>query len=489
MVKDYFQDIVPPAENSRSSVGVRKLRPSTPPEEVPMMDTSSPESSEIDYVDDTLELEPETASPPPRGIRSINIPGRSRPRPSIVDARDMPSLGRNYPRRGSTLSRGWIWGLAGVSVLSLGLLGLFVFRDTTVTLLARSRAITFDQSAQFIAYPSGTVATGTLSYTRSEIKSSDSETVDGTGTVAAQMKASGTVTVYNNYSISSVRLVKNTRFETPSGLLFRAPADILIPGKHGTVPGRVDVTIVADQAGQEYNIAPIPRLSIPGLKSNVPMYANVYAQSSKPMEGGFAGNQVGVADAVRKAAVAAIRARLAQEISRSIESLNSATSTVFAELAQVTYVDMPDVDDTNGKVHIYESVRAEVPILDPNILAASVAHMSNIDINNSLVTLSKGTGYGALMASSTPIVLGTDALNFSLVGQASLVWNIDTRGLAQALAGKDQSVFQTLIGGFPGIETAHARIEPFWKSTFPTDPSKIHMILENQHSVSNAASQ
>ena len=30
-----------------------------------------------------------------------------------------------------------------------------------------------------------------------------------------------------------------------------------------------------------------------------------------------------------------------------------------------------------------------------------------------------------------------------------------------------------IVEGFAGIEEAHARIEPFWKSSFPEDPSAI----------------
>ena len=91
------------------------------------------------------------------------------------------------------------------------------------------------------------------------------------------MKASGSITVYNNYSTASVKLIKNTRFQTPAGLIFRVPADVVIPGKQGSTPGQVTVTVFADQVGQQYNIGPTPRLTVPGLQSNAAMYAQIYA--------------------------------------------------------------------------------------------------------------------------------------------------------------------------------------------------------------------
>jgi hypothetical protein len=63
-------------------------------------------------------------------------------------------------------------------------------------------------------------------------------------------------------------------------------------------------------------------------------------------------------------------------------------------------------------------------------------------------------------------------IDFNLTGKATLVWNIDTEALKNALANRHESAFQTIISGFPGIQGAHARIQPFWKSSFP-DTSKI----------------
>jgi hypothetical protein len=101
-----------------------------------------------------------------------------------------------------------------------------------------------------------------------------------------------------------------------------------------------------------------------------------------------------------------------------------------------------------------------------------------VDTANTPVTLIGGTGYGAQPTNSTPVVLGTDPVDFSLVGSAQILWSIDTSALAKALAGRDQSVFQTVIGGFPGIEAARARIEPFWNNSFPSDPSKINIVIQ-----------
>ena len=64
---------------------------------------------------------------------------------------------------------------------------------------------------------------------------------------------------------------------------------------------------------------------------------------------------------------------------------------------------------------------------------------------------------------------------FQLTGQAMLIWEVNASELAQALAGRDQSAFQTIVTGFPGIQSATARIEPFWSSAFPGDANRIRI--------------
>lgn len=59
-----------------------------------------------------------------------------------------------------------------------------------------------------------------------------------------------------------------------------------------------------------------------------------------------------------------------------------------------------------------------------------------------------------------------------------LVWDIDESELRSALAGKDKSAFEAIVSGFASIQEAKARIEPFWKSTFPEDPNDIKVTVQ-----------
>ncbi|HVM73873.1 MAG TPA: hypothetical protein VMU13_03305 [Candidatus Paceibacterota bacterium] len=496
MAKDYFQDIVPPSNGESSRPRGRKVPVAVEAESVELQYPHNVTSTTKDTFesDDDISTE-DTVFSPPRGIRNINMPTRPRYRSVSGEIGDVTSLGRNPPMRpprknfSYTLSYKWIWLLVLLCVLTLGFLSLFLFRQTTVTITPHSQALTFDQTAQFMAYPAATAATGTLAYTVAKTDISASETVASNGTTAVQTKASGSITVYNAYSASSITLIKNTRFQTPSGLIFRTPDDIVIPGKHAGTPGSVTVTVEADQTGPQYNIGPVSRFTVPGLQSQAALYAGVYAQSLGAMSGGASGTQAGVSADVRQSAINDIRSLLAQRANQFVTSLNSSSTVAFSGLSEITFSDAPDADATSSQVVITENAHVAVPIFASNAFAAAVAQTMAIDTNNTSVTLVGGNGYSAQSNDTTPVNLGTDPLNFSLVGSTRLVWMVDTNALAQALAGRDQSMFQTTITGFPGVEAARARIEPFWKNTFPSDPNAIKIIVTDPASKMSDQSQ
>lgn len=502
MAKDYFQDIVPPSA-SRSQGSKAKPAKARVSQIAAKKQSRPPAPPPVDIDDDTDEDTVETAQPvsydsqeetpeAPRGIRSINI-NPTRPTRSRIDgpdSREYPTLTMRtgaQPRQRSKKSHRWLWIMAAACVVILIGIALVALRPTTVTVTPREQAIVFDQSSQFVAYPAATAASGTLPYTVQSTTLSAFESVAGEGATHVDSKASGSITVYNNYSASSVKLVANTRFESANGLIFRTPATIVVPGKSGSAPGTVTVTVVADQAGPSYNIG-AAKFTVPGLKTTPAMYSGIYAQSSAAMSGGFSGTQTGVSDTQRAAAVADLRAQLQTQAIQFASSQQGASTTAFASLAQITYQDMPDTQSGSTSVQINESATVNVPVFPSDLFDSTVAFIENIDTGNSPTTLVPGDGYAAQLSSASSTDYGSDPIDFALVGNAQLVWQIDQSQLQQALAGKSQSAFQAIIASFPSIETAHARIEPFWSQTFPSNPSSIRIdVLPPQNATSTAS--
>ena len=127
-----------------------------------------------------------------------------------------------------------------------------------------------------------TVATG-LSFEVMQLSAEESGLVTATGISSGGQKASGKITVYNNYGSAFQRLIANTRFQTSDGKVYRIKGAISVPGM-----GMTEATVYADQAGEEYNIGPAD-FTLPGLKGGA-RFEKVFAKSKTTMAGGSGGN-------------------------------------------------------------------------------------------------------------------------------------------------------------------------------------------------------
>lgn len=116
-----------------------------------------------------------------------------------------------------------------------------------------------------------------------EASREEEKNFSATGETTQEGKAKGVIRVYNNYQQAQV-LVKNTRFQPPLDkvIYFRTTERVVVP-----VKSYVDIEVVADQSGPDYNIE-ASTFSIPGL-AGLPQYYSIYGKSFSPMTGGFVG--------------------------------------------------------------------------------------------------------------------------------------------------------------------------------------------------------
>ena len=117
------------------------------------------------------------------------------------------------------------------------------------------------------------------------------QTFQTTGIKDVSVKSSGKIKIYNAYSSSPQTLIVNTRFLSPEGKIFRITKAVTVPGakiQNGSiVPSYIEVAVVADQPGEQYNISPC-KFSIPGFKGT-DKYEKFYGQSENAMTGGYIG--------------------------------------------------------------------------------------------------------------------------------------------------------------------------------------------------------
>jgi hypothetical protein len=380
---------------------------------------------------------------------------------------------------GKTKSRTGIWITAGVSILALVIIAFLLFlRGTEITVVPRTHTVVFDEQTLYTATPEASAATGTLSYTVLTTTLEESVSVEATSSETVEDHASGKITILNTHSDEAVRLIKNTRFETSAGLIYRIRDSVVVPGMKGTSPGVLEVTVYADAPGERYNIGPVDRFTLPGLKTTAPdMFATVYARSTASMSGGFVGNRPKVSDRDLESARAQLRTRLQEKVQTAAKTDDSSVY-AFPELATVKYTSQSPTFDENGAARIIEQATLSTPAFSASEFAKSVAAATSADAGEGIVTIQDAGAFTVTLTEQTEApIIGEDSLQFTLSGSARFVWDVDSAALAQDLSGKEKDAFSAILESYPGIETAEATIRPFWKTTFPNDPSDIVVVV------------
>lgn len=426
------------------------------------------------------EQRPEADEPrltPERSIRNIEP---SAARAKLQRTRPVSIVNEEYVPLPESRSKWGVWVTALVSILVLAGAGaLVLFPSTSVAVTPHTQVVPFDSATSFIAYPESSTTAGSISYSVISQVFEDSAVVAANGVETVQEKATGQVTVYNSYSDKPVRLIKNTRFQAQNGLVYRIPASVDVPGKSAATPGSIQVTVFADQTGDSYNIPPQEKFTLPGLKSTADMYAGVYAKSTNAFTGGFSGERPAVAPATLDAARSEVRGRL-NEKAQSLAVTAPDGSLAFPGLTNVSFETLAPSSEPGGGVRIHEKATVVMPIFPEAAFAQAIGQAVSASAEGQTLSIRFNNAISAT-ASSTLAQgeMGQKPLVFSLSGTGQLIWKVDASVLSQALAGKEESAFQTIIQGFVSVEEARARITPFWQKRFPQDPAKIGITLED----------
>ena len=179
-----------------------------------------------------------------------------------------------------------LWGIAFVSLVILITALSAVFASTTFEVTPKVETVSFDQD--IMAYREVKDPAVSLVYTVMTVVREATRSVEATGEEAVSRVASGKIIIYNKYSTAGQRLIKNTRFESPDGLIFRIKDPITVPGAKKVngelVPGSVEAVVYADQPGDRYNIS-LSDFTIPSLGDP----HTAFTLDQRGVTGGFVG--------------------------------------------------------------------------------------------------------------------------------------------------------------------------------------------------------
>ncbi len=166
-----------------------------------------------------------------------------------------------------------------------------------------------------------TSTAGYLSYKAVPFTGTTQTVVPASTGALISAKASGSVTLYNNYAKDAQRLNAGTRLSNDSGLIYRLTGSVIIPGytvsaKGVVTPGRLVVPVIADQAGAEYNISKLDSAVTFKIVAYMggPRYSTFYGHPASDIAGGFSGQKKTVDKTLLASTTANLQASLTEEL-------------------------------------------------------------------------------------------------------------------------------------------------------------------------------
>jgi hypothetical protein len=290
-------------------------------------------------------------------------------------------------------------------------------------------------------------------------------------------KAQGSIIIYNAYSSAPQTLVATTRFMAPDGKIFRLVNNTTVPGEQTSggklVPSSITAAIIADQAGPEYNVSPIAKLTIPGFQSDPARYTGFYGTITTALTGGFTGQRATptAADIINAKASttallqAALQGGFSGNYPNNFKILDGAT------LTQISKITVNTSTDPNGNFTVFGEATLQAIGFDEQAFKNYLLSLAQVQEASSTFK-SLTLNYSNVTAS-----FAKGQISFAISAQASLEPAFSVDQFASKIQGKGISDARSTIAALPNLSDGEISVWPSWLWSIPSKASKIHITV------------
>lgn len=468
MPKNILQDIVPPEKRSIRNIPI----PNKPNRSNQVMSDVKPTRRSEEF----FEMPKQAVEPKETQPMSAVAKDSQYEDDSLPHAYPYEDTKRKTP---FAKSKTLIWGALGLALVIIGFAITSLFSGATVTVVPKQeKAQAKSDTSVFTAKKDAEA--GELSFQILTIKKTEGQDVPATGTENVQRKASGSIIIYNETSPNEQRLIKNTRFQTEEGLVYRVNESVVVPG-NSTVggkmtPGSVEVTVFADEAGEKFNIGKTD-FTIPGFAGD-PRFKTMYARSKTEMTGGFVGTVKKISDADAAKAKQELSVKLTEKLKSDAKSQVPADFILFDDGLFYSFETLPQSGDSESSTTVNEEGTLNAIIFNKSIFAKNVATNLAPTIANTDVAIIGTDDLTFTIVNKESIDLANiNLITFTLEGSLTFISEFDEDRLKNELAGKKKNDLASILIDYPSINKASAVIRPFWKNVFPTEAADIKVTI------------
>ena len=363
-----------------------------------------------------------------------------------------------------------IWVAAALAVFFLFFALTFLFAQATIVIVPKTVAINLNEN--MTARYNDLEAP--LAYDVVALSGVEQTTILSSGQKDLSVPAKGVVIIYNAFSSSPQPLAINTRLEGSNGKIYKTEKALTVPGVSGGKPGQVSANIYATEPGEDYNSEPLD-FKIFGFKGT-PKYGKFYGRSKGPITGGFAGMARQVSPEDKDSAFRALKNTLNEKLYQKASAQIPAGFILWPGAA-VFRVDEEYADLASTDAEVPAKVKGTLTgyLFDQKKLTEQIAQKEIVGYDGGDIYISniKNLTF-TLLASGAE----KDVINFSLAGDAKVVYKLDEVKLLADLLGKKKSALPQILGNYPNVAEAKLSVRPFWKLSFPDKPDKIRIIVQ-----------
>jgi Baseplate J-like protein len=358
--------------------------------------------------------------------------------------------------------------LALAAIMGLWVINVFI-SHATINIYARGTALKNDLAFTIDPTAKATDTAGGVVMGQLVTASRDATApLTATGKKDVGTKASGEVTIYNNYDAASHTIPAGTKLVSSDGRAFVTKAATVVPGltvvvlpgpKLSTVPGSSgSVPVEAIASGDQYNLAANTAYAVSAQPDKI------YA-TGKQMSGGLSKSITIVSQVdIDKAKADALATDLAPGKTEATGKLMSGYTAIENSFAQAV-----------GELSASPALDAEAPSgsgtvtvhLNYSLLAYSRADLVALGRSNLSRQITADMQIYDDGSGDAQIVSGDKPGSYHFVALAYVGSRIDTTKLTSSVTGKRYGDAVDLIGRLPGVEKVEVNLSPSWNTSLP----------------------
>jgi len=294
------------------------------------------------------------------------------------------------------------------------------------------------------------------------------------------------ITIYNEYSPATQQLVATTRFLSEDGKIFRLVNGISVPGLtkilDETKPGAIEAEVVADEAGEKFNIEPT-KFTIPGFQgSGSEKYSKIYAKSFKAMTGGASGTET--VKTVSESDISTAKNKLLSEINAlTKQKIREKAGSGFIVMDDAVYVDDPtykisnSAGETTGNFSVTIKISAKALVVKEQDIREVIKGLliKNTQENSMVIDESVTTEIGKSDADFT-----NSQIAIRTHGSGKISPNLDLAIIKEQILGKNEAELEAYLKTYSDISQYEIRYWPtFISGKLPAYKSRLEVYLDN----------